>query len=103
MEELSKYTYSPLLAIDTSHYTGANNATEWMLLHQAEVMKAGSMTNYYQGSTQKTDDKLNTWAIRYHMNDNGIMKPVDEENESVYLRSELSEAFLEFAPNQMIL
>ena len=36
------------------------------------------------------------------MDDNGTMEPIDKKNEAIYLKNEACDAFLEFAPNQMI-
>ena len=43
------------------------------------------------------------WAIKWRVNDDSTLKPVNMKNESIYLKNENCEAFFEFAPNEMII
>ena len=105
MEELSRCTYKTIcphllstIAASPSYSTRTGNDSEFILLHQAGEVTKESVSNYYKGSASNA----NTWAIRYSMDDNGTMKPINKKKEAIYLKNEACEAFLEFAPNQMI-
>ena len=66
------------------------------MLHEAEEVTAESVNNYYEGSN--FTDK-NTWAIRWHVDDDGDIELSDTKNESIYLKNEGCDALLEFAPD----
>ena len=92
MEELSRCTYKTIcphlvvtFAAGPSYSTRTGNDSEFMILHQAsKKVKKKSVNNYYKGSASES----HTWAIRYRMDDNGTMKPIDKKKEAIYLKNE---------------